>query len=58
LVVLQAEDAIEAIRLQAERLFVIRRGKVLARTAVREATVHFGGTERVVDFTRGNLLNS
>ncbi len=56
LVVLQAEDMIEAIRLQAERLFVIRRGKMLARAAVREATVRFGETERVVDFTRSNLI--
>jgi cytosine deaminase len=58
LIVLQAEDAIEAIRLQAERLFVIRRGKVLARTPVREATLHFGDTKRTLDFTRSNLLNS
>jgi cytosine deaminase len=58
LIVLQAEDAIEAIRLQAERLFVIRRGKILAQTAVREATVHFGETKRSVDFTRSNLLTS
>jgi len=58
LIVLQAEDAIEAIRLQAERLFVIRRGKVLAQTPVREATLHFGETKRTVDFTRSDLLNS
>jgi cytosine deaminase len=56
LVILQAEDAIEAIRLQAERLFVIRRGKVLAQTPTREATVHFGDTTQIVDFTRANLL--
>ena len=33
MVVLQAHDAIEAIRLRARRLFVIRRGKVIAETA-------------------------
>ncbi len=58
LVVLQAEDMIEAIRLQAERLFVVRRGKVLARTAVRESRLRFGETERVVDFTRRDLLGA
>jgi cytosine deaminase len=56
LVILQAEDAIEAIRLQAERLFVIRRGKVLAQTPTREATVHFGDATQIVDFTRANLV--
>ena len=33
MVVLQAHDPIEAIRLRARRLFVIRRGKVIAETA-------------------------
>ena len=33
LVVLQATDAIEAIRLKARRLFVVRRGKVIAESA-------------------------
>lgn len=33
LVVLQAEDPFHAIRLKANRLFVIRRGKVIARSA-------------------------
>jgi cytosine deaminase len=32
MVVLQAHDTIEAIRLRARRLFVIRRGKVIAET--------------------------
>ncbi len=52
LVVLQAADAIEAIRIGAERLFVIRRGKVLAKAPARESVVMFGGAERRVDFTR------
>ncbi|MBU6419111.1 MAG: amidohydrolase family protein [Proteobacteria bacterium] len=55
MVVLQAEDEIEAIRLRAERLFVIRRGKVLAQSAPREAVVNFGDDTRRVDFTRANL---
>jgi cytosine deaminase len=56
LVILQAEDAIEAIRISAERLFVIRRGKILAQAAPRASTVSFGGVEKTVDFTRGNLV--
>jgi cytosine deaminase len=55
LVILQAADAIEAIRLHAERLFVIRRGKVLAQTEPRVARVQFGDEVRDVDFTRANL---
>ncbi len=58
LIVLQAEDAIEAIRLQAERLFVIRRGKVLAESPARGSTVHFGEMKKTLDFTRGNLMAS
>jgi len=58
LLVLQAEDAIEAIRISPERLFVIRRGKVLAEAAPRTSTVRFGGVETMVDFTRANLANA
>jgi len=57
-VVLQAADAIEAIRLQAERLFVIRRGKILAQAAKRASMVQFGDTKRTLDFTRANLVGS
>jgi cytosine deaminase len=56
LVVLQAEDPIEAIRLSAERLFVIRRGKILAQASPRMSVVTFGNEEKTVDFTRRNLL--
>jgi cytosine deaminase len=35
MIVLQAADPIEAVRLRAERLAVIRRGRVIARTAPR-----------------------
>lgn len=55
LLVLQAQDEMEAIRLRAERLYVIRRGKILAQSAPREAVVRFGDETRRVDFTRGNL---
>ncbi|HQT45644.1 MAG TPA: amidohydrolase family protein [Acidocella sp.] len=55
LVVLQAADAVEAIRLSAERLYVVRGGKVLAQAAPRASTLRLGETEKVVDFTRANL---
>ncbi len=55
LVILQAADAIEAIRLRAERLFVIRRGEILARSAPRAARITLGDSQTTVDFTRANL---
>ena len=55
LVILQAADEIEAIRLRAERLFVLRRGEILARAAPREAVVELGGGAYRLDFTRANL---
>jgi cytosine deaminase len=42
-VVLQATDPIEAIRLKATRLAVIRRGKVIAETPERVASLHLEG---------------
>jgi cytosine deaminase len=56
LVVLQAADAVEAIRLRANRLLVLRRGKILAQAAPNISTVSFGETRRDVDFTHGNLM--
>jgi cytosine deaminase len=56
LIVLQAADAIEAMRLQAERLYVIRRGKVLAQAAPRTSAITMGDTAATVDFTRGSLV--
>lgn len=55
LVILQAADPIEAIRLSPPRLHVIRRGKILAQSAPRESRVNFAGTAASVDFTRANL---
>lgn len=43
LVVLQAEDPFHAIRLKANRLFVIRRGKVIARNAARATQLDLPG---------------
>jgi cytosine deaminase len=39
-VLLQARDPIEAIRLRATRLIVIRRGRVIARAPAMTATLH------------------
>ena len=42
-VVLQARDPIEAIRLKANRLFVVRRGQVIAETAERVSQLRLDG---------------
>ncbi|WP_456303604.1 hypothetical protein [Acetobacter papayae] len=55
LVVLQAADEAEAIRLRAERLYVIRRGAVIASATPRKSWVVLDGMERDVDFTRADL---
>ncbi len=52
LVVLQAADPVEAIRLRATRLFVIRRGEVIAESAPAVAKLHLPGRPATVDFTR------
>ena len=42
-VVLQARDPVEAIRLRAARLFVVRRGKVIAESPAQTARLHLPG---------------
>ncbi len=49
LVILQARDPVEALRLKANRLTVIRRGKVIARSAPRLAELHLAGRPATVD---------
>jgi cytosine deaminase len=49
LVVLQAEDPIEAIRLKATRLFVIRRGKIIAETPARRTALSLPERPAAVD---------
>jgi cytosine deaminase len=49
LVVLQAADPIEAIRLKARRLFVVRRGKVIAESARQLTQIDLPGRQGVVD---------
>jgi cytosine deaminase len=49
LVVLQAADPIEAIRLKARRLFVVRRGKVIAESARQVTRIDLPGRPGEVD---------
>jgi cytosine deaminase len=49
LVLLQAKDPIEAIRLKATRLAVIRRGKVIAETPAKVSRLDLGGRPAQVD---------
>ncbi len=50
LVILDACDPIEAIRLRAQRLWVIRRGQVIARSAPAHAQLAIPGRPPAVDF--------
>lgn len=49
LVILQARDPVEALRLKANRLTVIRRGKIIARSAPRIAELNLAGRPATVD---------
>jgi cytosine deaminase len=51
MVILQCCDPIEALRLRPARLFVIRRGKVIARTNPSEPVVTLDGVEETVTFS-------
>jgi cytosine deaminase len=55
LVILQAADPIEAIRLQATRLYVLRRGKIIASAPPNESVLNFGNETHKLDFTRANI---
>ncbi|MEP7102907.1 MAG: amidohydrolase family protein [Burkholderiales bacterium] len=50
-VLLQARDPVEAIRLRANRLMVVRRGRVLARTPAATATLSLPDRPTSVDWT-------
>jgi cytosine deaminase len=49
MVVLQAKDPIEAIRLKPQRLFVIKRGKVIAEAPERLTALHLEGRPKSVN---------
>ena len=53
LVLLQARDPVEAIRLRATRLVVIRRGRDIARTPATTATLQLPGRPETVSFQPG-----
>jgi cytosine deaminase len=52
LIVLQAADPIEALRLRANRLQVIRRGAVIAESPAAASRLSLGNQSLTVDFTR------
>jgi len=52
LVLLQARDPVEAIRLRATRLAVIRRGKVIARSPHNTATLDLPGRPAATSYQR------
>jgi len=51
MVILQASSPFEAIRLRPARLFVIRRGRVIAKTPTVKAELNLDGPSRLIDFT-------
>ena len=53
LVVLDAADPVEAVRIKPARLHVIRGGRVLARSAPRTSTLNLAGRPATVTFGRG-----
>jgi cytosine deaminase len=55
-VLLDARDPVEAIRLRAPRLAVVRAGKVIAQTPAAVATLHMEGRPERVNFARGPNL--
>jgi cytosine deaminase len=52
LVILQAADPAEAIRVRATRLAVLRRGKVIAETPPQTARLNLAGRPETADFLR------
>ncbi len=52
LVMLQAKDPVEALRLRPARLAVIRRGQVIAESPVASSTVRLGDATVAIDFSR------
>ncbi|MBP1884428.1 amidohydrolase family protein [Sinorhizobium mexicanum] len=55
LIVLQAADVTEALRLKPNRLFVVKSGKVIARTAPRIGELFLSGRPASIDIARDYL---
>ena len=51
-VLLQADDPIDAIRLRANRLAVVRRGRVISRTPSRMASLDLPGRPSTLNAAR------
>jgi cytosine deaminase len=52
LVILQATDPVEALRLKANRLFVIRRGKVIAESDPLQSNLDLPGRPKSENFLK------
>ena len=52
-VLLQAGSAVEAVRLRAQRLLVVRAGRIVARAAPLQARLHLPGRPSTVDWRLG-----
>jgi len=50
LVILQAVDPVEALRIKANRLFVIRRGKIIAQSEPLQSNLHLPGRPKCENF--------
>ena len=50
LVILQAADPVEALRLKANRLFVIRRGRIISSSAPVEAKLNLPGRPKIQNY--------
>ena len=50
LVILQAADPVEALRLKANRLFVIRRGRIISSSATVEAELNLPGRPKIQNY--------
>ncbi len=52
MVILQASDPIEALRLKSNRLFVIRRGKIIARSQTVQTELELPGRPKLINFLK------
>jgi len=53
IVICEAASSVEALQLRPERLYVIRRGNVIASTAPRVTQLHLAGSDSDVSFSKG-----
>ena len=52
MVILQATDTIEALRLKPNRLFVIRRGKIISRSQPVQSELDLPGRPKLINFLK------